>query len=91
MAHTREYCQIARVRVKIATGTYGGGVPGRSQTVNVFDQSATEGNYRQVYRSRARQNWVNAAGIGRHCRSFYDLEQYLAARGYEKEGPRRTR
>jgi hypothetical protein len=73
MAYTREYTEIAGVMIKIADGTLGGGIVGDSQTVNVYDESNTEGNYRQVYRSRDRDHWVRADTLHRTIRTpfFY--------------------
>ena len=70
MAHTREYTEIAGVMVKVADGTRGGGIAGDSQTVNVYDESNTEGNYREVYRSRDRDRWVRADQLRREIRSL---------------------
>jgi hypothetical protein len=88
MAHTREYTEIAGVTVKVADGTRGGGIVGDSQTVNVYDESNTEGNYRQVYRSRDRDRWVRADQLRRNIRSLEQLDSYLARRGFQREGHR---
>ena len=86
MAHTREYREIAGVTVKVADGTRGGGIVGDSQTVNVYDESNTEGNYRQVYRSRDR--WVRADQLRQNIRSLEQLDSFLASLGFQREGHR---
>jgi hypothetical protein len=88
MAHTREYTEIDGVMVKVADGTRSGGIVGDSQTVNVYDESNTEGNYREVYRSRDRDCWVRADQLRRDCRSLEELNSYLTLRGFESEGGR---
>ena len=89
MAYTSETVKIEGTKVKIATGTYGGGTEGKSQTVNVFDDSNTEGDYREVYRFREPEMFVTATQVSQAASTLDDLDRYLLALGALKEGPRR--
>jgi len=89
MAYTTTYAVIDKITVKVANGSRGSGVVGDSQTVNVYDVSNTAGNYRQVYRSRERSNWVTASQIERDVPTLNHLDGYLIGRGFAREGPRR--
>jgi hypothetical protein len=88
MPHLRGYAEIGGVKVKVADGTYGGGVVGKSQTVNVYDSSDTEGHYKEVYRSRDRDKWVTAGQLERQISDLDSLDNFLIGRGFKKEGPR---
>ena len=88
MAHISDYATIGGVKIKIADGTSGGGRGGKSQTVNVYDESNIEGNYREVYRSRDPSQWVKAGQLRREVRDLESLDAYLIERGFMKEGAR---
>lgn len=88
MAYRSERVQIDGTNVKIATGTYGGATEGKTQTVNVFDDSNTEGNYREVYRIHDPEMFVSATQIGGAVRTLSELDSYLVALGAVKQGPR---
>jgi len=72
------------VQVRDAFGTQGP----KTQTVNVFDDSNTEGNYREVYRIHDPEMFVSATQIGGAVRTLSELDSYLVALGAVKEGPR---
>lgn len=92
MAYTSEFVTIDGTRVKIATGTYGQGSQGRSQTVNVFDDSETEGNYQQVYRIREADQYVTPRHLFQAAQDLPELDRYLVeVRAALREGARRRR
>ena len=79
---------INETEIKIATGSRGSGTLGESQTINVFDDTHTEGHYREVYRILNMENYVNAVDVRVNATDLQQLEQYLLARGATKEGTR---
>ncbi|MCE9604778.1 MAG: hypothetical protein K8U03_07745 [Planctomycetia bacterium] len=89
MAHTFETIVIEGKKIKVAIGTYGNDIPGVSLTVNVYDQSNTEGCYEQVYRLPSGSG-INASAIAQNVTLLRELEPYLMRHGASKEGPRKS-
>jgi len=87
MAHTAETIEIDGVKVKIAIGTYGDGSAGQSRTVNVYDQSDTEGCYRDVYRLPD-STGLTDVDLTRNAKTLNELDTYLTGLGASKEGAR---
>lgn len=87
MAHTSTTIEIAGTKVKVAIGTYGAGTPGKTRTVNVYDQSNTAGHYRQVYRLPD-STGINAAELSKNVSTLQQLDDFLMKKGAVAEGPR---
>lgn len=87
MAHTAETIEIDGVKAKVAIGTYGHGTAGRSRTVNVYDQSETEGCYREVYRL-PESTGLTGADLSTNATTLDELDSYLTSLGATKEGSR---
>ena len=81
---------IDGTEILIATGSYGSGTPGKSQTINVFDNTHTKGHYREVYRISDPSPYVTMADITENARDLHELDRYLIMRGAVREGGRST-
>lgn len=91
MAYTGEIIEIKGVKIKVAIGTYGGGTEGKTQTINVYDDTDIEGNYREVYQLTGPKNFVTPTRLTQRAGTLEELEEYLMGRGATKKGPRRRR
>ena len=80
MAIEKDTVEIGGFTIVVATGE-------REQTVNVCRSGNSPGDYRQVYRSRAPDNWVRAGSLIQ-MQTLAELDKMLVARGYEAEGGR---
>ena len=87
MAHTAETIEIDGTKVKVAIGTHGDRTVGLTRTVNVYDHTDTEGNYREVYRLPDASG-ITAGEVSRHAMNLDELDRYLTALGAIKEGSR---
>ena len=86
MAYIREWIEIGKTRIKIATGTRGETYDGDTQTINVCDDNNLDGVYREVY--RISKPFLSVAEIEKNG-TLAELDQFLIKRGATKEGPRR--
>jgi len=91
MAYYATTIRIAGVRVKVADGFDSRAAVERTQTVNVFDVTNTDGLYRQVYRIKDPEQWVEPYELERSVQSLAELDTLMDARGAVREGPRGPR
>jgi hypothetical protein len=87
MSFTSETIEIEGIKVRIATGTRNGN-DGETQTINVYDNIDTEGNYREVYRITGSENFLTIAEIRQGAATLKQLDVFLRGKGAVPEGGR---